>query len=138
VKELTRELGRIAAAIEAGSGRREAGGAAMEAVRALRRRARRGEFAGLLAEPMRAAMTEAARGRTFEDELAALRATLYRVLGDEELDVLRQTQAVTQVVGMTVRAARERAAVKKTGEQEELRGMAALLELLGAGKSPLD
>jgi hypothetical protein len=91
VKELTRELGRIAAVIEAGGGRREAGEPAMDAVR-------------------------------------ALQVTLYREPRDEEVDALRQAQAVTQVVGMSVRAAREREAVKNAGEREDLRQAVGLLE----------
>jgi hypothetical protein len=88
----------------------------------------------LLGEPARRSAAEGALGRAFEDELAALRVTLWRLLGEGELDVVRQAQAVSQVVGMTVRAAMEQAAVRKAGQGEEKRQIMALLELLGVSE----
>ena len=118
--------------------RREAEGEVRAAVRALRRRVEWGDFAGVLAGPRRVREAEAARERGFADEIEGLRMTLYRVLGEVDLDVVVQAQAMTQVVGMTVRAAREQAAVTKAGEREEMRGAVALLELLGATREPKD
>jgi hypothetical protein len=124
VRELGRELARL----------REVGGddaARIEAVRAFRRRVERGAYEGLLGEPMRAATVEAARNRVFDDGLAALRVTLWQVLGDEGLDGLQMARAVSEVVGMTVRAATARAAAKEAGERADRQQLAALLELLG-------
>jgi hypothetical protein len=56
---------------------------------------------------------------------------LWRVVREDELDVVRQAQAVSQVVGMTVRAAKEQAIVRKAGEREEAKRIVALLKVLG-------
>jgi hypothetical protein len=53
------------------------------------------------------------------------------LLADEEIDVVRQAQAVSQVVGMAVRAAREQAIVRKAGEREEGRDVVAVLRMIG-------
>lgn len=71
-------------------------------------------------------------GRAVEDELSALRPSLWRLIGDEEIDVVTQARAVSEVVGMTVRATREHGVVRKAGEREEQTRIVALLDLLGS------
>jgi hypothetical protein len=82
--------------------------------------------------------TEEALRRAFGDELAALRVALWRLVGDQELGVLDQARAVSEVVGMSVRAAKMREAARKAEEGEERRRIVALLELLGASGTRLD
>ncbi len=131
VRGLLRELERVGEAMEGEDGERVAGEAAKEAVREVRRRVGRGDFGRLLGESKGRQGAEGVLGRALEDEMAALRVLLWRLIGDEEVDVVRQAQAVSQVVGMTVRAAREQAIMRRAGEGVERRRIVAVLELLG-------
>src|SRR5262245_21876156 len=78
-RELAVELGRC--------------GAAVAAAKAVGRRVRRGDFAGLLGEAEERVAREGALGRAFGDELAALWVALWRLVGDPELGVLDQARA---------------------------------------------
>jgi hypothetical protein len=106
----------------------------MAAAKVVRRRVRRGDFAGLLGEAEERVAVEGALGRAFGDELAALRVALWRLVGDPELGALDQARAVSEVVGMSVRAAKLQEAARKAGEGDERRQILALLELLGVGE----
>jgi hypothetical protein len=74
-------------------------------------------------------------GRACGDELAALRVELWRLVGDPELGVLDQARAVSEVVGMSVRAAKMQEAAERRGDEKERRQIVALLELLGLSES---
>jgi hypothetical protein len=65
----------------------------------------------------------------FEDE-PAVWESLWRLLRDEELDAVRRARAFSQVVGMTVRAAKVQAAARKAGGNQESNEVTALLSLL--------
>jgi hypothetical protein len=132
VRELAREVARLGAVMrEAEGGGLDGVRAREEAVREVRRRVERGDFAGLLGEPERRVAVEGALGRAFGDELAALRVALWRLVSDPELDVLDQARAVSEVVGMSVRAAKLQEAAAKRGKEKERRQILALLEMLG-------
>jgi hypothetical protein len=88
----------------------------------------------LLGEAEEQVAVEGALGPAFGDELAALRVTLWRLVGDPELGVLDQARAVSEVVGMSVRAAKAQEAVGKRGEDREKLRIVALLEVLGLGE----
>jgi hypothetical protein len=125
VTALARELGELAEAGDDAGSRREA-------VREFRRRVERGEDAALFAGRLREAVGEASQGAGFEDERAALRAALWRVMGEEGADAVRLAHAVSRLVGTTVRAARaEERARRAGGVESERERLAALLELLG-------
>jgi hypothetical protein len=125
VTKLARELGEMADAGEDVASRREA-------VREFRRRVERGEYAALFAGRLREAIGEASAGPGFEEERAALRAALWRVMGDEGVDTVKLAHAVSRVVGTTVRAAKAEERVRKaSGVEGERDRLAALLELLG-------
>jgi hypothetical protein len=127
VTALARELGAMADKGDDEAGQRLA-------VREFRRRVERGEYAALFAGRLREAIGEAAGGggAGFEEERAALRAALWRVMGDEGVDAVRQAHAVSRLVGTTVRAAKAEAAARKADGGEGARdALAALLELLG-------
>ncbi len=125
VTRLARELGEMAETGEDEAGRRLA-------VREFRRRVERGEYAALFAGRLREATGEASQGPEFEEERVALRAALWRVMGDEEVDAVKLAHAVSRLVGTTVRAARAEERVRKVGGVEsERERLAALLELLG-------
>ncbi|MEA2512008.1 MAG: hypothetical protein QOJ59_1495 [Thermomicrobiales bacterium] len=56
---------------------------------------------------------------------------LWRLMGEERVDVVRLAHAVSRVVETTVRAAKEDASLRKAEGQRERDQLAALLELLG-------
>jgi hypothetical protein len=124
VASLARELGEMAE-----KGRDEA--SQRLAVREFRRRVERGEYAALFAGRLREAMGEASRGAGFEEEREALRAALWRVMGDERVDAIRLAHAVSRLVGTTVRAAKAEVVVRKGGGQVARDQLTAFLELLG-------
>jgi hypothetical protein len=124
VATLVRELG-VLAEVGKDVGRRR------EAVREIRRRVERGEYAALFAGRLREVAGEASRGPGFEEERAALRAMLWRLMGEERVVVVRLAHAVSRVVETTVRAAKEDASLRKAEGQRERDQLAALLELLG-------
>ncbi len=125
VTRLARELGEMAEAGEDVAGRREA-------VREFRRRVERGEYAALFAGRLREAVAGASAGPGFEEERAALRAALWRVMGEEDVDVVKLAHAVSRLVGTTVRAARAEERARKVGGVEgERERLAKLLEVLG-------
>jgi hypothetical protein len=124
VTKLARELEEMAERGEDGARRRAA-------VREFRRRVERGEYAALFAGRLREAVGEAGREPGFGEEREALRAALWRVMGEEDVDVVKLAHAVSRLVGTTVRAARADLAMAKDGKGKEAGQLAALLELLG-------
>src|SRR5215217_988984 len=67
------------------------------------------------------------------------RAGLWRVMGEEDVDVVKLAHAVSRLVGTTVRAARAEERVRRAGGVEDERErLAALLELLGGEEGRAD
>src|SRR5215217_5581558 len=124
LRGLERELGRLADAGTDEVGRREA-------VREFRWRVERGEYAALFAGRLREAMGDATTAREpgFTEELGALRATLWRLMEDDQIDAVRLAQAVSWLVGTTVRTAKANAAAR-VGRKRAGSQLAALLEAL--------
>src|SRR5215211_4052619 len=58
------------------------------------------------------------QGGGFAEEREALRAALWRVMGEEDVDVVKLAHAVSRLVGTTVRAARAEERVRKAGGVE--------------------
>ena len=72
------------------------------AVREFRRRVEQGEYAALYAGRLREAMGEATREPGFGEGREVLRAALWRLMSDEDVDVVRLAHAVSRLVGAPV------------------------------------
>jgi hypothetical protein len=86
-----------------------------------RRRWQRGDYAGLLEEPLRRVLAQAAEAKGFRDEIGVMRFLLMKIVSDEEAAPLYAALAVSKLVNATVRAVgAQEASAGATAQMEEL------------------